>query len=386
MMGGWLLWYLEAEKLIQSASVVFPQFQLEKVLAGQLKKGSLPHILNPMTLGEVPTEKYLADKNKEISFLPLAKDIAIPEHLGQALGGPCQGNWRKACMVELDQMKQRDVWEVIDKTPGMTPIGHRCIFDIKRNTNGTVEREGTATEEITVWHETGSDQEVIAIWIHINDQVITSNLPGAVSRFKTVLLSWRPTHDAPLPVLPEGSAKTSPEALDPAPYQSVVGSLAYLVSRSRPDLAFAVNYLARHSMKPTAERWLLLDHVVGYLFKTCTHGICLCPAKLALSLWSDVGWGGDLECPQSGFILKLGDAPIHWSSKFQTVVALSTCAAEYVALPDSTQHMVQAINQLTQIKGKLGKTIFCNNQAAVQLSIDNHFQKRMRYLDRAFFL
>ncbi|MBW0488812.1 hypothetical protein O181_028527 [Austropuccinia psidii MF-1] len=100
---------------------------------------------------------------------------------------------------------------------------------------------------------------------------------------------------------------------------------------------------------------------------------------------SDAGWGGDLEHSQSGFILKLGDALTHRSSKRQMVVALSTCAAEYVALSDSTQHLVQAINQLTQLTGKFDKTIFCDNQAAVQVSINNHLRKRMRYLDRAFF-
>ncbi|MBW0515269.1 hypothetical protein O181_054984 [Austropuccinia psidii MF-1] len=70
-------------------------------------------------------------------------------------------------------------------------------------------------------------------------------------------------------------------------------------------------YLARHSMKPTAKHWFLLDHVVGYLLKTRSHGICLLPTSLALSLWSDAGWGWDLKRSQSGFILKLGDAPIH---------------------------------------------------------------------------
>ncbi|MBW0486405.1 hypothetical protein O181_026120 [Austropuccinia psidii MF-1] len=176
------------------------------------------------------------------------------------------------------------------------------------------------------------------------------------------------------------------EALDPTPYRSVVGSLVYLVSGSRPDLAFTVNYLAQHSMKPSAKHWLLLDHVVGYLLKTRFHIIRLRPMSLTLSLWSDVGWGGDLERSQSSFILKLGNALIHWSSKRQTVVALSTCAAEYVALSDSTQHLVQAINQLAQLANKFTNTIFCHNQPAVQVSIDNHSRKRMRYLDRAFFL
>ncbi|MBW0486341.1 hypothetical protein O181_026056 [Austropuccinia psidii MF-1] len=260
MTGGWFLWDSETDKMIQSASVIFTQFQPERVLAGQVKKGTLPHILNVMSLREVPTEKYMADKNEAIPLLPLAKDITIPEHLGQALGGPHQNDWKKACLAELDQMKQRDVWEVIDETPGMAPIGHQWVFDIKCHSNGTVERfkapclnhwqvalfdisgaylysplEETvllvpptvflphlqgkvlqlkkalygmkqagrcwwrflsgileslgfaATEVDQSLYIFQNDQEVIAIWIHVDDGVITSNLPDAISRFKAVL-------------------------------------------------------------------------------------------------------------------------------------------------------------------------------------------------------
>ncbi|MBW0498860.1 hypothetical protein O181_038575 [Austropuccinia psidii MF-1] len=94
--------------------------------------------------------------------------------------------------------------------------------------------------------------------------------------------------------------------------------------------------------------------------------------------------GGDLEHLQTGLIIKLGNAPILWGSKRQTVVALSTCAAEYVALSNSTQHLVQAINQLAQLEGHFNKSIFCDNQAAVQVLIDNKSRKRMHYLDQAF--
>ncbi|MBW0481713.1 hypothetical protein O181_021428 [Austropuccinia psidii MF-1] len=103
--------------------------------------------------------------------------------------------------------------------------------------------------------------------------------------------------------------------MDATPFRSVVGSLAYLVSGSCPDLAFVVNYLARHSMAPTAAHWEMSDCVVGYLLKTRKNGVMLRPGDLLLNLWSDAGWGSKLEHSQSGFILKLGDAPILWASK-----------------------------------------------------------------------
>ncbi|MBW0531855.1 hypothetical protein O181_071570 [Austropuccinia psidii MF-1] len=109
------------------------------------------------------------------------------------------------------------------------------------------------------------------------------------------------------------------EILDPTPFWSVIGSLAYL--------AFSVNYMARHSMGLMAEHWLLLDHVIGYLLKTRNRRISICPGHLSLSLWSDAGWGGDLQCSQTGFVIILRDTPILWGSKKQAMVALLTCGA-----------------------------------------------------------
>ncbi|MBW0518017.1 hypothetical protein O181_057732 [Austropuccinia psidii MF-1] len=79
------------------------------------------------------------------------------------------------------------------------------------------------------------------------------------------------------------------------------------------------------------------------------------------------------------------DMPILWGSKQQTMVELSTCATKYIALSNLTQHLVQAITQLNQLAQDFKKTIFCCNQVAVQVSIDNLSCKCMQYLDHAFF-
>jgi hypothetical protein len=39
------------------------------------------------------------------------------------------------------------------------------------------------------------------------------------------------------------------------PYLSVIGVLMYLANSTRPDIAFIVNCLARHSMAPTMHHW-----------------------------------------------------------------------------------------------------------------------------------
>ncbi|MBW0526959.1 hypothetical protein O181_066674 [Austropuccinia psidii MF-1] len=138
MTGGWLLWEPSTNKMVQLASVVFPQFQPSAVSAAPVAKGSLSHVVNSMTLGEVPTEHLFDAETQAIDSLFLAKDINIPKHLAKALSGSHREQWRQACLAELDQMAARDVWEVVEKQSHMKTIGHQWVFELKRKPKGSV--------------------------------------------------------------------------------------------------------------------------------------------------------------------------------------------------------------------------------------------------------
>ena len=64
------------------------------------------------------------------------------------------------------------------------------------------------------------------------------------------------------------------EILGPhVPYLSAIGALMYLVNSTRPDIAFAVNLLARHSAKPTKRHWVGVKIVLRYLIGTRDLGL-----------------------------------------------------------------------------------------------------------------
>ena len=49
------------------------------------------------------------------------------------------------------------------------------------------------------------------------------------------------------------------------PYLSAIGALMYLANCTRPDIAFAVNLLARFSSSPTRRHWNGIKHIFRYL-------------------------------------------------------------------------------------------------------------------------
>jgi hypothetical protein len=57
------------------------------------------------------------------------------------------------------------------------------------------------------------------------------------------------------------------------PYLNVIGVLMYLANCTRPDIAFAVNLLARHSANPTRRHWTGAKCILGYLNSTKDLGL-----------------------------------------------------------------------------------------------------------------
>ncbi|MBW0528974.1 hypothetical protein O181_068689 [Austropuccinia psidii MF-1] len=171
-----------------------------------------------------------------------------------------------------------------------------------------------------------SGGDTIATWIHVDDGVVASNLPISVSDFKLRLcaevdIKWHDTicqivgwecefSEGEVAIMQRPLTKS---ILDAYP-QRIVKSNCPLPVLPATDVAVEVNYPARHSMAPTKVHWCILDHVVGYLPKTQHHQLMTRPGKVSLNLWSDAGWGDDLKKSQTGFMLKLGNAPILWSS------------------------------------------------------------------------
>jgi hypothetical protein len=120
---------------------------------------------------------------------------------------------------------------------------------------------------------------------------------------------------------------------------------------------------------------------MGYLKRTKDMSLYFSNGGSALQLWSNANWGGEHERSTSGYIIKHNGNPITWGAKRQTVVALSTCAAEYIALSDGTQQLAQLNNLLVNMH----HIVFCDNEAAILIAGDNASKKKTRYLSRAFY-
>ena len=111
------------------------------------------------------------------------------------------------------------------------------------------------------------------------------------------------------------------------------------------DISFAVGLLSRALIAPTISQLDCAKHVLRYLRGTSCYGIIYNRAiagslaarldenPLTLYGFVDASWA---DCPitrrsTSGFILMLCGGAVSWLSKRQSVVAISSAEAEFVA-------------------------------------------------------
>ena len=136
------------------------------------------------------------------------------------------------------------------------------------------------------------------------------------------------------------------------PYLAAVGSLQYLATMTRPDIAYAVSYLGRFNHNPHPEHWGAVKHLMRYLKGTRDYQLVYkgCEAQEPFVTYSDASHGGCKQTGRStgGYVTLVCGGAVGWSSKRQPFVTLSSTEAEYVAAVEAGKEIMWMRNILTE--------------------------------------
>ena len=137
------------------------------------------------------------------------------------------------------------------------------------------------------------------------------------------------------------------------PYASAVGSLMYAMVCTRPDIAHAVGVVRKYINNPGKENWMAVKWILRYLRGTTNQALCFGGSNIALHGYVDVDMVGDKDNRRSttGYVFTVGGTTVSWVSTIQSVVALSTTEAEYVAAIEASKEMIW----LQRFMDELGK-------------------------------
>ncbi|KAI7947795.1 hypothetical protein MJO28_009703 [Puccinia striiformis f. sp. tritici] len=202
---------------------------------------------------------------------------------------------------------------------------------------------------------------------------------------------WDGVFQTHVPLPPNLELVTDPAGTesDTTAYLSVIGALNYLAVGTRPDIAYSVNLLARFAAKPGVNHWKGVRHLIAYLANSKDLFLNLFPTvtEKPLKCFCDASWGGELAKSTYGILVSFYGCPVLWTSRRFATVAASTCQAEYMALGIGTRQVLWVRHLLADIlKQDFTGLLHCDNQAAIRVSVDDSANKRVRHVDREFYL
>jgi Reverse transcriptase (RNA-dependent DNA polymerase) len=116
---------------------------------------------------------------------------------------------------------------------------------------------------------------------------------------------------------PEQSPNTHAElqVMDDVPYQRAIGSLMYMSTSTRPDIAFAVATISQFMRNPGKAHWEAAKCVLCYLKGTSDFELTLGSTDGGLEAFVDADWALQSHRHSiSGYVIMLNGGPVAWSA------------------------------------------------------------------------
>ena len=168
-------------------------------------------------------------------------------------------------------------------------------------------------------------------------------------------------------------------------YQSVIGSLLYLMLGTRPDIAFAVIKLSQYSANPSQDHYNKALHIIRYLIDNRSGKVVYDgKSNAGILAYCDSDWASDPDDRKShtGMIIQMATGPVSWVSHKQKTVALSSTEAEYMAMSDSCRQLMWLRSLFNEIGFPVQTLPLCgDNQGSIFLASNPIQEKRTKHID-----
>ncbi|CAI7879734.1 unnamed protein product [Closterium sp. NIES-54] len=198
----------------------------------------------------------------------------------------------------------------------------------------------------------------------------------------------------PMPTGHSLSAPPSDESVEPSgPYPELVGCLMYLMTCTRPDLAYPLSILARYVTpgRHRPEHWEATKRVLRYLCSTSGMGLVLGGrGPVVLTGHADAFWVDDLATQRSsqGYTLRLGSGSVSLRSTCSSSVLSFSCEVEIYAGAMAAQELRWLTYMLTDLgeRPHSPPVLYVDNKAMIALCQEHRLEHRTKHTALRYFL
>ena len=147
-------------------------------------------------------------------------------------------------------------------------------------------------------------------------------------------------------------------------------------------------------------------HLCQYLKATRDKGIICNPANdKSYECWVDANFAGGFDCKimgtdpttsksRSGWAITYAGCPVTWASKLQTLTALSTTEAEYIALSTACRELIPMLELMKEMRSyhikshlatpKIHCKVFKDNHGALEMACTPKLRPHTKHINNAY--
>lgn len=172
---------------------------------------------------------------------------------------------------------------------------------------------------------------------------------------------------------------------DKVTYRSLVGSLMYLSSSTRPDISYSVSLIAQKVESPTQQDWSDAKRILRYLQGTLDFGIRYTKSNQQLVGFSDASYAEEEgRRSQSGYAFVVNGGAVSWRSKKQSCVATSSMEAELIALAAASKEALW-FKKFEFLEQSQAIRIWEDNQSTIKFSENFVLNDRTKHISVRYY-
>ncbi len=179
-------------------------------------------------------------------------------------------------------------------------------------------------------------------------------------------------------------------------YQSIIGTLMWIVCQTRSDIVYAVSKCSRYSTNSTLDHDLAVKQIIRYLVDTAELRLryeSFKVKRVERAEFFEYIDSAHADCLNSrrfifDYMFFLWNEPISWSFKRQQCVSTSSAEAEYVDECNAVKELIFLIQALKEVEYDGSDTnstiILADNQAAIKMSSNSVNHLRAKHIDTSY--
>ncbi|GKA26604.1 retrotransposon protein, putative, ty1-copia subclass [Tanacetum coccineum] len=365
-------------------------------------------------------------------------DLGEPANYKAALLDPESDKWLNAMNVEMQSMKDNEVWELVDLPPNGKTVGHKWLFKKKTDMDGAVHTYKARlvakgfTQTLGIdYEETFSpvadirairiliaiaafyDYEIWQIDVktaflngYLNEEVYMEQPEGFVSQkypnrvcklkrsiygLKQASRQWNKRFDDEIKKFGFNQNRD-----EPCVYVKASGSYVTFLILYVDDILIMGNNIPMLQDNPCDKHWTDVKNILKYLRNTKDMFLIYggdMKRELRVSCYTDAGYLTDADDmkSQTGYVFVLNGGDVDWKSTNQSIFATSSIDAEYITAFDASkealwiQKFIYGLGVVPTIEEPIN--MYCDNTGTIAIAKDHgvtkgarHFRAKVNYL------